>query len=265
MEYVLAVAELRSFSKAAQRLYVTQPSLSQYIIKTERRLGYTLFDRSVNPIELTKEGEIFVDYAKRFRRLEQNMSEEIKKLRVGKVVRIGTQRGILKNYFSDKLARLIADRPDITVQITEDSAQALADKLLSGSLDIILSRGEEMPEIKTVGSFSERLCLAVPRRTLADIAAGTVIDQIPSGLDMVCDRVSSDDTQLQLALVEAGAGAAVIPEAGSQRANADIYYLDPKAYPSEIKLMICKGEPSESVSYVCRAFLPCDQVDDKSR
>ena len=57
IEYVLLVAQLRSFSKAAQKLYITQPSLSKYIINIERQLGTEIFDRSTTPISLTAAGE----------------------------------------------------------------------------------------------------------------------------------------------------------------------------------------------------------------
>ena len=58
LRYVQKIAEERSFSKAAVKLFLAQPALSQYILNLERELGTKLFDRSKNPISLTY-GSIF--------------------------------------------------------------------------------------------------------------------------------------------------------------------------------------------------------------
>ena len=77
IEYVLAVAEQRSFSKAAQKLYVTQPSLSQYVMNIEKQLGVQLFDRSTSPIRLTQAGEAFVRSAEQIKVIEDNLMNEL--------------------------------------------------------------------------------------------------------------------------------------------------------------------------------------------
>ena len=77
IEYVLAVAEQRSFSKAAQKLYVTQPALSQYVMNIEKQLGVQLFDRSTSPIRLTQAGEAFVRSAEQIKVIEDNLMNEL--------------------------------------------------------------------------------------------------------------------------------------------------------------------------------------------
>ena len=62
-EYFLTIAELGSLSKAAEKLYVSQPSLTQYINRLEDNLGIKLFDRSKSPINLTPAGELYLKYA----------------------------------------------------------------------------------------------------------------------------------------------------------------------------------------------------------
>ena len=91
IEYVLTLAEQRSFSKAAQKLYVSQPSLSQYIINLEKQIGTSLFDRSTSPVRLTTAGEAFVETARQIKALEDNFTNRIsdlENLRTGSV-RIG--------------------------------------------------------------------------------------------------------------------------------------------------------------------------------
>ena len=59
-EYVLTINEERSFSKAAKKLFISQPSLSQYINRLESQLGVTIFDRNTIPLSLTFEGELYI-------------------------------------------------------------------------------------------------------------------------------------------------------------------------------------------------------------
>ena len=59
-EYFLAIVKERSISKAADRLYLSQPYLSQYLAKLEANLGVTLLDRSHTPLRLTAAGELFL-------------------------------------------------------------------------------------------------------------------------------------------------------------------------------------------------------------
>ncbi|WP_371372866.1 LysR family transcriptional regulator [Sporomusa aerivorans] len=77
LQYILQVAEERSFSKAAQKLYIAQPSLSQFIHKLEQRLGIQLFDRSSSPLRLTFAGELYVETAKRILDLKDLLSQQI--------------------------------------------------------------------------------------------------------------------------------------------------------------------------------------------
>lgn len=72
--YVSMVAECGSFTKAAARLFITQPALSNYINKLEEDLGVRLFDRSVTPVKLTYAGEQYLEYAKNGQILVEGLS-----------------------------------------------------------------------------------------------------------------------------------------------------------------------------------------------
>ena len=60
MNYVYEVYKERSFSKAAENLYISQPALSAMIKKVENKVGMPLFDRSTNPIQLTDCGKRYI-------------------------------------------------------------------------------------------------------------------------------------------------------------------------------------------------------------
>ena len=76
MEYFRAIAEQRSFTKAAEQLHVTQQTLSAHIAGVERELGARLVVRST-PLRLTHEGETFLSYAKRFERGLSDLRREL--------------------------------------------------------------------------------------------------------------------------------------------------------------------------------------------
>lgn len=65
LKYVLTLAEELNFSKAAQRLYITQSALSQQIKKLEKELGIYLFERDTKSVTLSPDGKEFIEYAKR--------------------------------------------------------------------------------------------------------------------------------------------------------------------------------------------------------
>lgn len=80
LEYVLAVAKYQNFTTAAEKSFVTQPTLSMQIMKLEKELGVEIFDRTSHPIKLTQIGEIIATQAKRILKeadkLEQIINEE---------------------------------------------------------------------------------------------------------------------------------------------------------------------------------------------
>ena len=87
---LLAVAECRNFTRAAEALSLTQPAVSHHINQLEEELGVRLFVRGRGSVLLTREGEIVVNYAKRMRALHGKMKQEIAdtersvtKLRIG--------------------------------------------------------------------------------------------------------------------------------------------------------------------------------------
>ena len=79
-EYFLAIVKERSISKAADRLYLSQPYLSQYLAKLEANLGVTLLDRSHTPLRLTAAGELFHAYLERQGYLDRQLESDLQQL-----------------------------------------------------------------------------------------------------------------------------------------------------------------------------------------
>lgn len=76
-QYVLKVAELQNMTKAANELYISQPSLSHFIAKIEEELGTPLFNRTTTPISLTLAGEKYVETARMILALNDRLKQEV--------------------------------------------------------------------------------------------------------------------------------------------------------------------------------------------
>lgn len=166
IEYVLAVAEERSFSKAAKRLFVTQPSLSKFIINLETSLGVTLFDRSSSPITVTEAGIIFIETANRMKELEEEMAlkmNELSGLKNGSL-KIGTSPFYAANMLMKTVLCFHSNYPDIQITIQEDTYRNLEDSILRGDIDIMIGTADTDEDFFNLEELCmEKLYLAVPR------------------------------------------------------------------------------------------------------
>lgn len=174
LKYPLTVAEEKSFSKAAKKLYIAQPSLSQFILRLEKSLGAPLFDRSKKPLALTKEGEMYVDYATRIlvmsgemrRNLEHRSREGKDRIALGVPVMRGVYLLPLLLPFFRK------NHPDIEITLTESNTNHLERLLLDGAIDIcVMSLPIRARGIRCQTIFDERLLLAAPPGRAGSIKA----------------------------------------------------------------------------------------------
>ncbi|MBQ4094958.1 MAG: LysR family transcriptional regulator [Oscillospiraceae bacterium] len=144
IDYILAVAEEKSFSKAAARLYVTQPSLSQSVMGIEKSLGVTIFDRSFNPIRLTAAGEIFVETARQIRSLEEGMKNRLSDLEssLSGTLTIGASSFRTGCLLAKSIARFRESFPGISVTVAEDSRERLLEQVKTSQLDVFIGTGQ---------------------------------------------------------------------------------------------------------------------------
>lgn len=82
-EYILAAAEQKNITKAAELCYISQPALTQHIKKLEKQLEITLFEKSGNALVPTRQGEIFLTTARRMLQIEQETLQRIEQLKAG--------------------------------------------------------------------------------------------------------------------------------------------------------------------------------------
>ena len=164
LTYVLAVAECQSISKAAEKLYVTQPSLSQYIHSIEKQLGIKLFDRSLNPIRLTDAGELYVEWAKKLLAMEESMNNAISDLMglESGSLRIGASPFRARCLLARSIAAFHAEYPKIHLSLREADMTQLKDMLTAGEIDFAIGTGPfEEKQFHAESLAEEQLFLAV--------------------------------------------------------------------------------------------------------
>lgn len=156
LEYALAVAQEKSFSRAAARLHLTQPSLSQSINSLEQSLGYKLFNRTTKQVSLTDEGEVFMENAQRIMSICQEQDarvSDINQLKTGHItVGVPNFRGTI--ILPQILPRFMEQYPGVSVSIVEASSIQLEDLTARGQTDLTIIN---LP-IRKAGIEYETIC-----------------------------------------------------------------------------------------------------------
>ncbi|TLS35194.1 cidABC operon transcriptional activator CidR [Pseudalkalibacillus caeni] len=138
LQYFIEVTKLKSFSKAAEHLFITQPTISKMIRNLEDELGVPLFDRTKKTVELTDAGRIIFDQAtvidKAFKDLRFQL-DNLLELKKGSI-RIGLPPMIGSLYFPDIIGRFHEHYPDISIQLVEYGSKRIEDEIDKGDLDL---------------------------------------------------------------------------------------------------------------------------------
>ena len=165
MDYVYAVYKMKSFSKAASALYISQPSLSIMVKKEEERLGFPIFDRSVMPIRLTDMGKEYIKTAEKLIEIKggfENYLSELNDLVTGNLY-IGSTNLFVSYALPPLLSEFSRRYPKVSIKLLEASSGELMDKLSKGEIDLILDNKNMDEEIFSSRYLcSEHLLLAVP-------------------------------------------------------------------------------------------------------
>lgn len=164
-EYIYEVYKQRSFSKAAAVLYISQPSLSATIKKTEQKLGYPIFDRSTNPIRLTECGKEYISCVEQMLLLEKEFREyisDLSDLRTGEIS-IGASHFFSSYMLPPVFNKFKGRYPQVSIDLVETDTTSLEKLLFKGQLDLIVDNYHFSEELyKKLLFYSETLLLAVP-------------------------------------------------------------------------------------------------------
>ena len=181
MQYVLTVLKEGSFTNAAKKLYVSQPSLSQIIKTAESNLGAPIFDRSTDPITLTPAGQLYVEAARQVTTISTNLRKQVEELSKEEfgTIRLGisVQRGM--ELLPELYPRFKKRFPHVGLELHEQGSASMEKSVLEGEVGIaLLTTFPRHEELVYDLIQEEKLVLIVNRECeLAKrIAPGTPID-----------------------------------------------------------------------------------------
>ncbi|MER5480952.1 LysR substrate-binding domain-containing protein [Streptomyces sp. NPDC002734] len=239
LRHFLALAEECHFGRAAARLHVAQPALSQLVKQLERELGVSLFHRSTRHVELTEAGHHLVGHARALVAEEERALAHMRELATGHAGRVSV--GFIGTATYDVLPRVArtvrARLPRVTLELRgETLTPQLVEGLRSGAFDLAVLRGAvDAEDISTLPLRSEPLVAVLPahhrlagRRSvpLADLAEEPFVihpsQHRSSMYDLVlaaCRRAGFEPSQVLevgetatlVVLVAAGHGVALVP------------------------------------------------------
>jgi len=165
LQYVLAVAEHKNFTLAAEKCFVTQPTLSMQIQKIEEELGIQIFDRTKKPIQLTEIGQKIVNQSKNIVN-EANRIQDIvdqQKGFIGGEFRLGIIPTVMPTLLPMFLNNFIKKYPKVNLIIEELNTDEIIIKLKNGHLDAAIAATPlEEEKIKEVVLFYEPFVAYIP-------------------------------------------------------------------------------------------------------
>jgi DNA-binding transcriptional LysR family regulator len=255
LEYILEIAKQGNITTAAQKLNISQPSLSNVLAHVEKTSGVRFFDRSLSPMTLTYAGELYVQAAKKILAVMDEFQRQMDDIRGEMTGRLNIGCGPHHSplVIPAILPVLVKLHPGVQYKLTEDSHSILEEKLLTGGLDVIFSTGKfKYPAVKCIALTKKEMLLLAPRNLQLPDRAGSknaaypqvdlqkagripfvlmkqghqlriIIDKIFADAEYIPDIIlETDNWETCLRMVEAGIAFTILPNA---RSDVDDEYI----------------------------------------
>jgi DNA-binding transcriptional LysR family regulator len=280
LEVLVAVAQEKSFSRAAERLHRTQPAISQAIRRLETEIGEPLFDRSSKDGTMTAAGRVLFGLAQQMINLRHGAHaaiKELKGLHRGKLSLSANEYTVL--YLLPLLPVFRARHPHIKIEVKRSLASRISSEILARETEIgIVSFKPNDPAITSVPVLTDELALIVPpshplaEKKVVSVrelgAESFVAHNVPSPYrERVVRTFEKYRTPLNISLemptleaikrfVEAGMGVALVPRLAAQAeiARGQVAALTVREMKLERKLFLVYRKGA-TLSHAARAFL----------
>ena len=166
MEYVYEVYKEKSFSKAAKKMFISQPSLSATVKRVEEKVGYPIFDRSTKPLCLTELGKAYIQSVEQILSVKSDFYNFVNNwgnLKTGKLI-LGGSNLFSSWVFPALMSEFAHIYPQVEIVLMEERSAVLAKKLQDGDVDMMLDYGVQDDKLFEKKLYKkEHLLLAVPR------------------------------------------------------------------------------------------------------
>jgi len=254
LEYLVAVAEEASFTRAAQRVHISQSGVSAQVRQLEQELGADLLDRSGRVVTLTQAGEAALAHARAAlgatAALRQAVDDVTGLLR-GRLT-VGMVTACTITALFDALDAFHRARPGVALTLVEDSSAGLAERARSGALDLALigAAGAPPEGLAVLPIVTEPLVAAVPaghpladraRLTLAELSALPLICMPPgTGIRAAFDQSCAARGVQPVISLEASAAATVVDLTARGLGVAILSESMAAAYPDRVRALPIK-------------------------
>jgi DNA-binding transcriptional LysR family regulator len=280
LEVLIAVAQEKSFSRAAERLHRTQPAISQAIRRLETEIGEPLFDRSSKDGTMTASGRVLFSHAEQMLNLRHSAQAAIKELKAlhrGKLSLSANEYTVM--YLLPLLPVFRARHPHIKIEVKRSLASRISSEILARQTEVgIVSFKPSDPAIVSVAVLRDDLALIVPpdhplagRKVVSirELGAESFIAHNVSSpyREKVIRTFEKFRTPLNISLemptleaikrfVETGMGVALVPRLTAQDeiARGQVVALTVREMKLERKLYLVYRKGA-SLSHAARAFL----------
>lgn len=285
LRYFIAVAEELSFTRAAQRLHLSQPPLSQQIQALEQDLGVRLFERDKRNVALTAPGRLFLDQARQILAMADEARSQVSEAAAGFSGHLKLAYTVSVSFhpaLPQTLLRLGQNAPNVRVWLSEMYSEPQFSAIRNGQIDVgfvrdVPTHEDDARALRIDVIDREPLVLALPsghrlagrqRVELSEVAgdpfvvqprelAATLYDRVvrlaaKAGFHPVIRQHAQQINGL-LALVAAGIGMALVPASMQVVKLAGVSYVplgDPDAY-----LLLAVASPVDNTSPVVEQFL----------
>lgn len=273
LRYFVVVAEELHFRRAAERLHMSQPPLSQQIRALEEEVGATLLLRTQRRVELTAAGAVFLERAREILAATEDAARQARRVQRGEVGRlaVGFVGSAMYSFVPDLLRRFREQSPDVTLRLHELGTTEQLRQLEDGRLDVgFLRAGRSRPELKIENVALEPVVVALPdlhplavkaQLTLEDLQGQPLIlltngvaPGLRTALQPAIDRLGGDDTVVQevqemqtvIGLVAAGIGISLVAESVRELVRVGVTYRPLAGWGPSLRLDMAWRAADES-------------------
>lgn len=165
LNYLLTLAEEKNITRAAKKLFITQPTLTGYLNRLENELGIRIFDRTSTPIILTQSGEVYIRKMQELLRDEQKLLEDLRYMESPhKRLSIGIGYVHSQLWSADLVTELVNRHPQLDIQLVENREGKLIEELKNGTIDLFIGHFNiDASRFKVEELFTSNLVLMVPK------------------------------------------------------------------------------------------------------
>jgi LysR family transcriptional regulator, hydrogen peroxide-inducible genes activator len=280
--YAVQIAKEHNFSRAAEKLHIAQPSLSQQLSKLEKEIGVLLFHRNTNSVELTHAGALFIDKAQQILSMVDGLRQEmedISQMKKGRLI-VGSMPITGATILPLVLPVFQKRYPQIEVTLIEETSANLEGLTASGETDIsllMLPLQQEKLVYQTI--YEEEIVLTVPPKHPLASRKPNIIDvselasepfiALKKGQGLrkmtheLCDEAGftpnvvfeSSNMETVLSLVAAGMGIAFVPSMISQRTFSDLSPVNLHLTSRPTRTLVIAYRKERYLSKAAEAFI----------